>query len=190
MCKKNIAQDYYELDLISPYYNQKLSFKEIAEREQYEYNFFVKKIVKTIGSPPEESELKIDIIPSDFDQDGSQVYKELRYHFDMLHEPHLSYILQILSLYLNKEWKDNYLKDFEREFAANSRYKIRNYSGDIIMNETNCSKTTTKSKQTISKKLLVNYNSKRLQKNIKDYLDEPIYYYIIKSVDLENNKFI
>lgn len=58
------------------------------------------------------------------------------------------------------------------------------------MNEPNCSKSITKSEQTISAKFLVNYSSKLLQKKIKDHLDEPIYYYIIRSVDLENNKFI
>lgn len=185
-----MAPDDYEIELIAPYYNQKLSFDEIVEREQFEYNFFIKMIVKTLGRPPGDSELKIDIIPSDFDQDGAQVYKEIRYYYDMLQESHLSYILQILSLYGNENWKDNYYKEFEREFTAISKYKIKNYSGDMVMNETNCSKSIQKSKQTISTKLLVNYNSKRLQKKIKEYLDEPIYYYIIKSVDLVNNKFI
>lgn len=70
--------DYCELELISSYYNQNLSYDEIIEREQFEYNFFVKKIIETLGSPPKASELRIEILPSDFDFDGTQCYKEIR----------------------------------------------------------------------------------------------------------------
>ena len=68
-----MVPDDYEIELIAPYYNQKLSFDEIVEREQFEYNFLIKMLVKTLGRPPRNSELKIDTIPSDFDQDGTQV---------------------------------------------------------------------------------------------------------------------
>lgn len=190
MCEFIVDPDYYELDLISPYFNQKLGYDEIIEREQFEYIFFVKRIIETLGSPPESSALKIEILPSDFDLDGTQYYKVIRYYFDMLQEPHLSYILQILSLYGNKNWKDNYSEMFEREFFDASKYKTRKHSEDVIMSDPNCSKTITKSKQTISSKFLINYNSTQLHKKIKDYLNDPVYYYIIKSVALENNKFV
>lgn len=190
MCEYIVDRDYYALDLISPYYKHKLKYKEFVEREQFEYHFFIKSIIETLGSPPESSELKIVILPRDFELNSYESYKEIRYYFNILEESHLSYILQILSLYGNKNWKDNYLEMFEIEFFDFSKYKTRNHSEDMIMSDLNCSKTITKSKQTIALKFLMDYNSKQLHKKIKDYLDEPVYYYIIKSVALENNKFV